>query len=65
MSRSQILTNKQTFVIEKFVGNVLDAYKAGKISRQDAAQDIGHVIMAVDMRNETEIVQYPANWSPK
>ena len=63
--RPHILTNKQLYGIDKFLGNVLDAYKTGKISRQDAVGHITHVIMAVDMGNETEIVQYPANWSLK
>ena len=63
MPRSPILTNKQLYVIDKFIGKVLDAYKTGKISRQDAVHHISHLIMAVDMGNETEIVQYPANWS--
>jgi hypothetical protein len=61
MSRKQIVSNKQLGGIDKFVGAVLDAYNSGSITRQDAILDIGHVIVAVDEGNETEIVQYPIN----
>lgn len=64
MPRSGILTTKQTSGLDTFVAGVLDAYKNGQISRLDAVLAIGHVIAAVDKGNETEIVQFPANWKP-
>lgn len=65
MSRNQIVSNSQLKDIDTFVGKVLDAYKNGSISRFDAILDIGHVMAAIDQGNETEFVQYPANWSTK
>ena len=65
MMRTQIVTKSQIKTLDTFVGNVLDAYKNGAISRQDAVLDIGHVLVAVDKGNETEFVQFPANWKVK
>jgi hypothetical protein len=65
MSRQQIVSDKQIKSIDKFVGQVLDAYKNGAVSRLDAVLHIGHVIVAIDQGNETEFVQYPLNWANK
>ncbi|WP_162878017.1 hypothetical protein [Trinickia diaoshuihuensis] len=63
MSRPQILSNAEIHGIDSFVAKVLDAYKDGRVSRQDAVLAIGHVTVAVDQGNATEYVNFPANWS--
>ncbi|WP_147310589.1 hypothetical protein [Cupriavidus taiwanensis] len=64
MSRKQLVA--QPRVIDNFVGRVLDAYKAGTISRLDAIEAVGHVWTAIDQGNETEFTTFPLNWgAPK
>ncbi len=63
MSRAPSVTEAQLNVIDAFVGRVLDAYKAGAITRQDAIDDIGHVWVAIDVGNESEYTTYPKNWT--
>ncbi|BCN13339.1 hypothetical protein RPSD_52240 (plasmid) [Ralstonia solanacearum] len=63
MQRAQILSEEQIHTIDRFVHKVLDAYKDGKVSKQDAALAIGHVIVAVDSGNQTEYVNFPVLWS--
>ncbi|WP_155633888.1 hypothetical protein [Burkholderia cepacia] len=64
MSQETILTEDRITGIDRFVGRVLDAFRAGNVSRRDAIGAIGHVTSAIDKRNETEITNFPDLWQP-
>jgi O-phosphoseryl-tRNA(Cys) synthetase len=49
-----LLTEKDHNQMDKYLGRVLDAYKAGRIDRIAAVSEIAHVIAAVDGQNITE-----------
>jgi hypothetical protein len=44
--------------MDSFLGRVLDAYKAGGITRQSAISGLAHVIAAVDIDNHPEAISW-------
>lgn len=48
------LTSKNQRAMDKMLERVLDAYKAGAITRDNAVAGLAHVIAAVDLGNRFE-----------
>jgi hypothetical protein len=63
MARAPILSEQHIRGLDRFIGHVMDAYKAGNIGRNDAVWAIGHVTVAIDKGNENEFASWPANWT--
>lgn len=61
MSDNSFLTEGRLDKLDEFVGFLLDQYAAGKVTRDDAVHDIGHLMVALDQRNAAEIDLYPDN----
>lgn len=61
---NRILDNHRIAVLDRFVGNVLEAYKSGAVDLDSAVLVIGHIFSAIDQRNETEVQTFPKNWKP-
>lgn len=61
MSDKSILNDERIKKLDDFVGFLLDQYAEGKVTRFDAILDIGHLMVALDQRNLTEIDLYPDN----
>lgn len=47
--------------MDVFLGFILEAYKTGKITKDDAAGDLAHLIAAIDIGNATEHEYWFAN----
>lgn len=52
------LSNADHNAMDGFLGRVLDAYKAGEITRQSAMSGLAHVIAAVDINNHPEAIAW-------
>lgn len=59
--RPPILTDKNHADMDVFLGFILEAYKTGKITKDDAAGDLAHLIAAIDIGNATEHEYWFAN----
>ena len=57
-TRSPTLTNRDHKNMDAFLGFVLDDYKAGEITKEEAIGALAHVIAAIDKGNYGEAV----NW---
>ena len=55
MAKPDALTEKDHNNLDAFLGHVLDDYKAGEISRQDALSGLTHVFAALDHDNYGEV----------
>lgn len=54
MKNNGILNDEDHENMDAFLGFVLDDYKNGKITKEQAVSGIAHVITAIDERNEDE-----------
>lgn len=53
-ARNKTLTERDHLNMDQFLGHVLDDYKAGEITRDEAVGALAHVIAAVDLGNYGE-----------
>jgi len=58
MNREPTFTDKDHADMDAFLGAVLDDYKAGEITKQQAVSGLAHVIAATDIGNYGEAI----NW---
>ena len=58
MNRPPTFTDKDHADMDAFLGAVLDDYKAGEITKQQAVSGLAHVIAATDIGNYGEAI----NW---
>ncbi|WP_034302939.1 hypothetical protein [Herbaspirillum sp. RV1423] len=58
MTRQSTLTNKDHADMDAFLGAVLDDYKAGEITKEQAVGGLAHVLAAIDIGNYGEAI----NW---
>jgi hypothetical protein len=56
--RSPSLTDRDHKNMDAFLGHVLDDYKAGEITKEEAVGGLAHVMAALDIGNTCEAV----NW---
>jgi hypothetical protein len=54
MERKPTLTNRDHNNMDAFLGHVLDDYKAGEITKEEAAGGLAHVMAALDIGNYSE-----------
>ena len=57
-TRNSTLTSRDHQNMDAFLGHVLDDYKAGEITKDEAVGALAHVMAALDIGNTTEAV----NW---
>jgi hypothetical protein len=57
-TRTPTLTNSDHTNMDAFLGHVLEDFKAGKITKEQAVGGLAHVIAAIDQGNYGEAV----NW---
>lgn len=57
-NRPPILTNRDHKNMDAFLGNVLEDFKAGEITKDEAIGALAHVIAAIDQGNYGEAI----NW---
>lgn len=57
-SRNPILSNPDHTNMDAFLGHVLDDFKSGEITRDEAIGGLAHVIAAIDRGNYGEAI----NW---
>jgi hypothetical protein len=55
------LTNKDHAAMDAFLARVLDWYKSGEITRDDAVGGLAHVMAALDQGNTGEAISWFAN----
>lgn len=58
MQREASLSDKDHDAMDSMLGNVLDAYKNGNLSKQAAISGLAHVMAALDIRNTGEAVAW-------
>ena len=56
--RKQTLTNRDHTNMDAFLGHVLEDFKAGDITKEEAVGGLAHVIAAVDIGNYGEAVTW-------
>ncbi|MBC2692595.1 MULTISPECIES: hypothetical protein [Pseudomonas] len=55
MASKPELTDRDHDNMDAFLGYVLDAHKAGDITKQEAVADLAHVMTALDQRSYDEV----------
>lgn len=57
-TRTPILTDRDHTNMDAFLGHVLEDFKAGTITKEQAVGDLAHVIAAIDQGNYGEAVSW-------
>lgn len=55
MTRNPFLTDRNQDQLDDFLGNLLDDFQAGVITKEQAAGSLNHVITALDIGNHGEV----------
>jgi len=58
MKESPVLTDKDHENMDAFLGHVLDDFKNGEITRDQAIGGLAHVMAALDLDNYGEVISW-------